>query len=346
MRTMSMAADAIPDHGADRAKKVSQEKTVGIEQIAQILTPRRRAGQRGLVVKTKDFAYPLDPTSLSEEEATDVRLERGDVLLSQAFHGKNKFYLVHRLPSRPCFASTFLTVIRPKARDISPEYLFFYLQSETIHRYFLQHRSGLFFPRLTLKKLRALPVILPEAETQARAERVFATEFLTRPEDLIEKANAELFAKALPHKPIQREFAEELRQRVRVMKDEVLQNLIGQDLHELEGCSRNEYYKSCVVLAGSVLEAFLLDWLSELEHKDHFASEEEFTLGRLIWKKLKAMPRDVISQEVVDRASQIKDYRNMVHPKAYIQGRQIDKALCVEVLDHLKFIIQSRKRAD
>lgn len=322
------------------AEKLRQERTVSLTEIAKIITPKKVAGKSGLVIKTRDFVYPLNPKGLAIGPVADLQIQAGDILLSQAFHGSNKFYLVHEPPHKACYPSTFLTVIRLTTDKVVPEYLFFYLQSETIARYFLEYRSGTFFPRLTLTKLRALPVVVPELQTQAKSKSVFRARHLTREEDLIAQVNAPLFAKGLPEKPIQREFVEELMQGIWVLKQEVMDKIIRHDLQELEGCSRNRYYKSLVILAGSLLEAFLLDWLSEIEGKDYFTASGHMMLGSLLNK----LPGDVVNERVIGLAKRIKDARNMVHPKAYFQGEKIDHKLCEEILTNLRLVIQSRKR--
>jgi hypothetical protein len=333
------------ERSADNADKIRQEKTVELSAIADIRTPRKSAGKRGLIVKTKDFTYPLIITHLSEDVATDIRLQKGDILLSQAFHGKHKFYLICIDPPQPCYPSSFLTVIRPRANNLTPEYLFFYLQSETINKYFLHHRSGTHFPRLTIQNLPRMEVVLPELETQTKSKSIFAARFLARREEVIQKLNTVLYQKGLPRKPIQREFIEELLVDIAVVKQQVLDKLILHDLNELEGCSRHDYLKSLLILAGSVLEAFLLDWLCEIERKDYFMGEEEFTLGKLIWKKLKGhLPQDSLSEQILRKSDQVKKGRDMVHAKVYFNGPSITHELCDDVLSGLRFVIQSRSK--
>ena len=100
-----------------------------------------------------------------------------------------------------------------------------------------------------------------------------------------------------------------------------------------------------MILSGSILEAFLLDWISEIENKNYFdLDEEEYTLGKLIWKKLKQAHPDVFDSELIKKAIEIKDKRNLVHPKAYFNSLdKIDSKVCDDVLRDLREIFSKRK---
>lgn len=43
-----------------------------------------------------------------------------------------------------------------------------------------------------------------------------------------------------------------------------------EDIKELDACFASGAYKATLILTGSVLEAFLLDWLSEIDGKNYF----------------------------------------------------------------------------
>ncbi|MBR1441020.1 MAG: hypothetical protein IJ589_07345, partial [Lachnospiraceae bacterium] len=48
-----------------------------------------------------------------------------------------------------------------------------------------------------------------------------------------------------------------------------------EDIKELDSCFSSGAYKATLILAGSVLEAFLLDWLSEIDGKNYFEEPYE-----------------------------------------------------------------------
>lgn len=326
-------------------KKLDSEKTEILQNLCEVLKPRSIKNEVGYIVKTKDFNYPLVTKKLSQGEITNIKLQRGDILFSDSFSGTQKFFLINETTFEPIYASSFLVVIRAISKVITPEYLFLYLQSETVKKYFLRNQSGGFFSRITLSKLRELPVIIPEEITQIKSKNIFETLFLQKRENLVEKINKELFDDAIPSKPIQKEFLVEELENLRVWKRDIIEKILRTDFSELEKCKQNKLYKSFLILSGSILEAFLLDWISEIENKNYFdLDEEEFTLGKLIWKKLKQAHPDVFDPELIRKASEIKDKRNLVHPKVYFNSLdKIDSKVCDEVLNDLREIFSKRK---
>lgn len=325
----------------DKQEKINAEKTIILSELADLLKPKQEE-VGALVIKTKDFKYPLKMSSLNNEKSTSVQIKQGDILFSDSFSGQQKFYLVDKEPSKKVFASTFLVVIRPK--NIQSEYLFLYLQSDTAKKYFLQNKSGGFFPRIPLKSLAVLPIIIPELETQSHSKSIFEKLFLPEKPDILHEINKELFAKPKINKPIQKEFLEEEIEKLKVWKKEILTKVIQEDFQELQKCKEYKLYKSFLILSGSALEAFLLDWISELEKKDYFStSTENLTLGKLIFERLKKLHSDVFSEEFITKANRIMQKRNLVHPKVYFNAREkVNDQVCNEIIDDLKFIFNQR----
>lgn len=48
---------------------------------------------------------------------------------------------------------------------------------------------------------------------------------------------------------------------------------ITDDIKELNACYRAKAYKATLILAGSILEAVLIDWLSEINQADYFTND-------------------------------------------------------------------------
>lgn len=324
--------------------KLKQEKTKPLKELAEILRPRKLQGANGLVIKTKDFSYPLNTKELLTEQQTTVKLQKGDILFSDSFSGAKKFYLISSESKEPIYASTFLVVIRPKSNEITPAYLFLYLQSETVLKYIQLFQRGTFFPQIRSKDLLELPVILPDKITQKKSENVFKTLFLKDKVDVIQAINKELFDTATPDKPIQKEFIFEELEELRMFKREVIERVIEGDLRELNTCIEKKLYKSFLILSGSVLEAFLLDWISEVEKKDYFSPDtEDFTLGKLIWK-LKKAHQQIFDEDLIKRADKIREKRNFVHPKEYFNTyEKLNDDICYEVVNDLRVIFSKRK---
>lgn len=326
----------------DALSILKQEKTKPLKELADILRPRK-VQEKGLVVKTKNFTYPLIRNELSEEDQTTVKLQKGDILFSDAFSDNKKFYLITEDPKIPLFASTFLVVIRPKSNEITPEYLFLYMQSDTAMKYIQLFQKGAIFPQISSKDLRELPVILPDKVTQKKSESVFRTLFLKDKIDIIQTINQQLFDPTISSKPIQKEFILEELEELRIFKKEVIEKVMQEDLKELNTCIEKKLYKSFLILSGSILEAFLLDWISELEKKDYFSpGSEDFTLGKLIWK-LKKAHAQIFDEDLFNRADRIREKRNYVHPKEYFNTyERLNDSVCYEVVNDLKAIFNRR----
>lgn len=325
----------------EKSIKVKQEKIELLRNIADIIKPKY-IKSNGRIIKTRNFRYPLIYAELKEEKASSVTIKRGDILLSDTFSGEQKFYLINEEPKANVFVSTFLVVIRPKR--ISPEYLFLYLQSDTAKKYFLSNKSGGFFPRIPMNKLADMSIVIPDEEIQEKSAALFRSLFLKPKVNILDQINKELFAKTKIKKPIQKEFLEEELQKLRLWKKEILNKIIKQDFQELERCRENKLYKSFLILAGSILETFLLDWISEIERKDYFVkTSENFTLGKLIFDKLKKMHPDIFNDELIRKASEIMKKRNLIHPKEFFNSRElINDSVCGEVVNNLRFILNAR----
>ncbi len=135
-----------------------------------------------------------------------------------------------------------------------------------------------------------------------------------------------------------------------------LREYIEEDMDELEACYNAGAYKATLILAGSVLEAFLLDWLSEKHGKDYFNkpflvmepdSEGNFKRVR------KDSLADYISQireierpdwmEESNKADYIREKRNLVHVKICLKSEvKINQETCNKVITYLKDIVAAR----
>lgn len=329
-----------------RNKEVwESEQTLPLSEIAEILSPRKvKDSGSSLVIKTRDLKYPFNIRKLSKEVATTVAIKRGDILFSSSFAGNNKFLLITDDYDTPLFASDFLKVIRPNS-SIESEYLFLYLQSETIKNYIAQHSFGGVFPQLRLRELRSLPVIVPEKITQQKSKELFKTLFKRDKVDIFEAINEQLFDKNTATKPIQKEYLFEELEELRSLKNKIIQQVISDDLIDLKKCIDHKLYKSFIILAGSVLEAFLLDWISESEGKNYFDPETKTpVLYKIIWVKLKDLLGDGTNEEILQMADNIRKKRNLVHPKEYFNSNiKLDDGMCLSIIDDLKKIIKERE---
>ena len=329
----------------EETKKLRREKTVNLSDLVSIIKPRKISSKKeGKVIKTKNFSYPISERDIQTEIITNTKLRPGDILMSESFSGETKYLLINRNDIKNLYASTFLTVLRPKSAIINSEYLFLYLQSKVVKKYLKIYQVGLYFPRLRKKDLENLPVIVPDKKTLIRSKSLFDTNFSIDKRSTIQDINRELFDKIKPNKPIQKELLFEELEELKIWKKEIIEKILKDDLRELNLSKENKLYKSFLILAGSVLEAYLLDWISEIENKDYFSTNEnQLTLGNIIWKKLRNSIPD-IDKKLLEKAERIRIKRNLIHPKEYFNYHiEIDDKTCEEIITDLRAIFNSRK---
>ncbi len=136
-------------------------------------------------------------------------------------------------------------------------------------------------------------------------------------------------------------------------------NAMQDDIQELKRCFDAKAYKSTLIMAGSILEAFLLDWLSEIDQEDYFKKTYcKKVVGDDGFESYKATSSlsdyiDAIAEiqapewlEEKDMAHKIRKGRNVVHPKCFIKSdKEIDEKTCKEVISYLEDIINKRIEA-
>jgi hypothetical protein len=117
--------------------------------------------------------------------------------------------------------------------------------------------------------------------------------------------------------------------------------IILKDLTELRLCFKAKAYKATIIMAGSILEAFLIDWLSEIDGINYFNKKEErYGLAYYIDKihNLKKSTWD----DAAKKARTITKKRNLVHAKLYIDDSDISKETCTEVINYLEYVVKTR----
>ena len=128
--------------------------------------------------------------------------------------------------------------------------------------------------------------------------------------------------------------------------DEDFRRVLEADLKEMEQCLESKAWKAVHVLAGSIIEAVLIDYLIAEEH----VSRDEalkMDLGKAV--KL-AAKRDIISEKAASLSSVIKEYRNLVHPGRSIRMTETTTAASARIAESLVEMIlteiEGRKRSN
>ena len=133
--------------------------------------------------------------------------------------------------------------------------------------------------------------------------------------------------------------------------DKNAKEIILRDMNELKQCFTAGAYKASIILAGSILEAFLIDWLSEINGKNYF-EEDYVILDKYRNQERRADLKDYIDAiqelkkpswfDAAKKATEIRKKRNLVHAKLYIDNKDISKETCNEIISYLEYVINTR----
>ena len=142
----------------------------------------------------------------------------------------------------------------------------------------------------------------------------------------------------------------ELIEKTRLYHEEQLNALIEADLREVNACFAAKAYKATLILAGSILEAFLIDWVSEIYHDNYF--EKDFIVTDKDGKEHSADLFDYINHieflnkpswfDEANKAHEIRKKRNLVHAKLCIESAEINEETCRKVIRYLEDVLSTR----
>lgn len=319
---------------------LKSEKTLLLSEIADIICPFEDTRQEyGTIAIPSNWRYPTDYKKLTHGKKTNTPLMKGDIVLQNV----ENMFLVYEEPQTELHTSRFCFIIRPKG--ISSEYLLSYLKSETAKTIVESTLVGSFFRRIKRKDIEALPIVLPQKDQEYYRNIFYLNNF---PVSDLSRYNVTIqgLLTAQDASTIEDILDVELIRQLRVTQSEVKERILEEDLRELNICFKNRAYKATLILAGSILEAVLIDWLSELHHKNYF--EEEYidyngnkgTLAIYI-RDIKYLKRPGWIEEA-DKAHLIKDKRNQVHAKLCLKSDEINEDLCRQVVGYLSDVLKTR----
>lgn len=320
---------------------LNKEKTVFLQDIATIIRPRPDFNKNKVpfCAMPNNWQYPVNYERFREGIATDTPLIKGDIVL---FDNANMFLVydnldneVHTSPN--CF------IIRPKNEMISSEYLFMYLNSDTAQLIMESEAIGTYFKKIRRSDLEQFKIIVPTKSEQYYREIFFADKF---PLKDIERINQTIFSTDNTAENIEDILDLELIKKLKVYKEDVKEKILAEDLKEINVCFKNKAYKAALILAGSVLEAVLIDWLSEIHQVNYFENEyydhngNKGTLAIYI-RDIKYLKRPGWIDEA-EKAYTIKEKRNLVHAKLCLNTEEINEQTCREVISYLEDVLKTR----
>ncbi len=260
----------------------------------------------------------------------DEKTRRTHVLIKDFFFQNTSLKPTVRIGEQNIDSPTFWEEYEIKSymKNISPYYLYCLLSSELVSDYYSEH----FDPENYYDSNTPLPLedcIYIEMASESMVDMKYQEKYerdinpKTKAHDMIA---AKKFTNQRAKESLEKYLAE-------------IHNDIGV----------GSFY-SATILMGSVLEAFLIDWLSEIDGKDYF--HEDY----MIVDKKYNHPRRADLKDYIDeiqkkrpdwitgakKATEIRKKRNLVHAKLYIEEGEVSQEICYEMLQNLEAIINNR----
>lgn len=341
-----------PLYYTKQAKKIRdelQEKDyLLLSEIADIVSTPTDKDIDAKYIDSKSFSYPLVYSSLAKTKIKKAtKVTKGDIIC--LLIGEiPKFYLYNEDYDDIYIKSGNYCIIRCKKEEYRA-YLINYLNDEKARLYFMTNKRGCYIPNLTKSDLMNLKVIIPTKEMMETAEKT--QEYIMNQKRLSPFEINELIRASYSNKvknESQKMINEDLISKISIIKIEVLKELINNDLDEVNVCFKNGAYKSAIILCGSILEAVLLDWLSEYENTDEVSDIGVEKNGRdMELAKIIVRLREIIKPEWYEskKAHEIRETRNMVHPKECIRNnKKVTVEECERIIEDLKEILESKEK--
>lgn len=336
-------------------KFLQNEELHKLEDVVDIILPRPIVEEVGKVVRISDLKYPFGIADIAEKQITNVILQKNDILFP--IIGNIKPFLVPDEVNETIYVDQHILVLRCK--DIQPEYLFLYLNSEVCQTILDSQKIGSFIQRVTRKSVAEIPVIKP---TKDEKEYSLQAQILTNIEKRSYQVQSDIRTRAMAYwkalqqyktkKPekVEDVLSMELLETLKVHSTNQLQEMLHDDWKELNDCFRVGAYKATLILAGSILEAVLIDWLSEINREDYF--EKDYMVTDRNGRQKRADLIDYINEikyierphwiDEANKAHEIRKKRNLVHAKLGINSDEINEETCRMVINYLKDVIKTR----
>jgi len=344
-----------PRYYAKRNVLVKQLLDIGevekISEVAEIIIPSmvEGTGTTAIVNIDEQRPYRFDNISILYGKETNVKLQEGDILFPRLAVDAKPFIVTKKtLPQIDACAGDTTFVIR--TTRILPEYLWLYLISEVSLCINERINSDKNVRILSYDDICNFPVIKQELPNE---EYIKLCDILNSPNE--RRYNARQFATCEQLKTGMIESAHdvlgmELLSTINLFYADQLDEMVSNDLCELNECYRSGAYKAVLILAGSLLEAILIDWLSEIHGIDYFVNDFMVPNGRGGQKRADLI--DYINEinvikmpnwvEEATKAHAIRRKRNLVHAKLCLNTDEINKAVCDKVIEYLKDVLVSR----
>jgi hypothetical protein len=126
---------------------------------------------------------------------------------------------------------------------------------------------------------------------------------------------------------------------LKFISDEQLRSLVERDKRELDNCLKNNLCKSTLLLAGSIIEAILVDFFLAFPRP---GSSPERILGANLANLIDWAEQDgLITVRTKELSTVIRNYRNLIHPgREYRLQERVDIHVATVAANLLEIVIQ------
>lgn len=288
----------------------------------------------GYPTENEQFPTLKEVACLLQHEEGYFQVEKNDLIIDYLYIDaeKKEFTSRMKIANKSANKIDAYCVIRPK--EISTHYLLAYLQSDffknfclhTFHADKNEDTDEFLDVHIDLEEI---PLFITEQANSNYFKK---------------KYEFEISSKSTVHKQIEKRNSN-------TFYDSNAKEIVLKDMNELRACFNAKAYKAAIILAGSILEAFLIDWLSEIKGQNFF-DNDFMVFDKYHGKNKRADLIDYINEiqnlrkpnwyDAASKATEIRKKRNLVHAKLYINDSDISKETCTEVIDYLEYVINTR----
>ena len=320
---------------------LSREQTKSLDSLADVYSSSEYGLREdgGVVLLCGKVSYPVNFDNLPYLNATELKLQAGDIV----FPYLGFPMLLDTTPPFDLFAPLFSTVVRP-VKGTSPEYLFLYLTSDVGRQLQLESTKDHVFNCFSPESLKRIPIVVQKRGTpfyEALFKCKHYQECLTL-DALISDGNSV----DAPGETVESLFVQEELSWIERIQRRKTRDIVQSDIEEINACYAARAYKATLILAGSVLEAFLTDWLGQLHGKNYMLKPYRVNgveANLVDYINAIAVIRHPEWMEQKNQANYIRENRNCVHAKLCLrQENAICKETCKKVIEYLKSIVKSR----
>lgn len=321
-------------------------KTVKLSDVAEVLLSREDRSSNTTVkrVMPTDLSYPARIEKLHVGKPTSVKLQKGDIIFPRVRNDKGPLFFDIDT-DEDIYAGPYTQVIR--CHNIQPEYFYLYVTSDVASDVLDSISVSELTGHILVTDLVNLPIIKPVKDEKTYRD-AFKNLFLDadKRQYTLEEIQGNLsdIDSAINIEDL---LNLELASKIKVHNENQLRQFLTDDLLELKVCYEGKAYKATLILAGSILEAVLIDWLSEMKGVNYFVEEypvEGKYQAQLIdyidaIKNIKA-PKWM---EEARKAHKIREKRNLVHAKLCLKKSvEINDKTCRQVLQYLAAVLKTR----